>query len=188
MTRYAIDPDRSYVWIDARSSLHPIHSSTNGLDGFVEIDLGADGSLDGDKPPAGTLSLSVERLSSGNRMEDRELQKRMEARKFPTIEGKLDRIEQVGDHRYRVSGEVSLRGTSRRHEDEMTITAVDERNIRLEGASRFDIRDYGMEPPRILMLKVDPVVDVRVELFAVADAAATKHTDDAKAARDPEEA
>ena len=30
----------------------------------------------------------------------------------------------------------------------------------------FDIRDFGMEPPRILMLKVQPEVTVRVEIVA----------------------
>ena len=39
MTRYALDPDRSRVWIEARSSLHPIHSETAGLQGWFEADL-----------------------------------------------------------------------------------------------------------------------------------------------------
>ena len=34
------------------------------------------------------------------------------------------------------------------------------------GESTFDIRDFGMEPPRILMLKVQPEVGVRVEIVA----------------------
>lgn len=169
MPHYVIDPDRSQVWIDARSSVHPIHSSTDGVEGFLEVDLGPGGPADGERPPAGKLSLAVERLSSGNRMEDRELQKRLDARKFPTIEGRLGQIVRLGAGQYRVSGEISLRGRSCEHEDEMTITAVDDRTIRLEGGSRFDIRDFGMEPPRILMLKVEPVVEVRVDLFAVAE-------------------
>ena len=35
MTRYGFVPERSMVTIDARCSLHPIHSSTGGLEGFV---------------------------------------------------------------------------------------------------------------------------------------------------------
>ena len=38
------------------------------------------------------------------------------------------------------------------------------------GHDRFDIRDFGMEPPRVLVLKVDPEVDVRVEIVAVKEA------------------
>ena len=48
----------------------------------------------------------------------------------------------------------------------MAIDKVDDRTIRLSGSSRFDVRDYGMEPPRILMLKVEPEVDVRVDIQA----------------------
>ena len=39
MARYIISPDRSRVWIEARSNVHPIHSSTNGLEGYVELTL-----------------------------------------------------------------------------------------------------------------------------------------------------
>ena len=49
----------------------------------------------------------------------------------------------------------------------MTIRPVDDRTIQLAGASRFDIREFGMEPPRVLLLKVEPEVDVRVEIVAV---------------------
>jgi hypothetical protein len=38
--------------------------------------------------------------------------------------------------------------------------------VTLAGRSTFDIRDFGMEPPRILMLKVQPEVAVRVEIVA----------------------
>ena len=50
MTRYSIVPDRSQVWIDARTNVHPIHSSTSGLEGYVELDLEPSGTID----PAGT--------------------------------------------------------------------------------------------------------------------------------------
>ena len=52
------------------------------------------------------------------------------------------------------------------YEDEITITQVDDRTLKLEGDHTFDIRDFGMDPPKILMLKVEPNVDVRVEIIA----------------------
>jgi hypothetical protein len=48
----------------------------------------------------------------------------------------------------------------------MTLTVVDDHTIRLEGESTFDVRAFGMEPPRILMLRVEPDVKVRVEILA----------------------
>ncbi len=62
------------MWIDARSNVHPIHSTTDGLEGYVDLELAAEGGVDLSATPTGKLSLSVDRLSSGNRMEDRELQ------------------------------------------------------------------------------------------------------------------
>ena len=121
VARYSIVPDRSQVWIEARSNVHPIHSSTSGLEGYVELDLGPSGTVDPAGTPAGSLSLAVDRLKSGNRMEDRELQKRIDARKFPRIEGRLEQVAPNGSEAsYRVTGEVTFRGVSRRYEDRMT--------------------------------------------------------------------
>jgi hypothetical protein len=167
VARFRIVPHRSRVWIDARSSVHPIHSSTDGLEGFVELDLDQDGRVTLDSPPAGNLSLAVGRLSSGNGLEDREMRKRIDARRYPTIKGVFRRMEATErNDRYRVSGEVTFRGVTRRCQDEMTITRVDGTTIKLAGRSRFDVRDFGMEPPRILIFKVEPEVDVRVEIVA----------------------
>jgi polyisoprenoid-binding protein YceI len=96
------------------------------------------------------------------------MQKRIDARRYPTIEGVLDHVIRNGaEQSYRVSGDVTFRGVSRRLEDQMQIRAVDGETIQLDGSARIDIRQFGMEPPRILLLKVKPEVDVRVEIFAV---------------------
>jgi len=167
VARYKIIPERSRVWIDARSNLHPIHSSTEGLEGYIDLEFGPDGEVDLDKEPTGKLSLPVSRLSSGNRMEDREMQKRVDVRRYPSISGVLTSMERTASNgSYRVSGDVTFRGVSRPHQDEMTVKAIDPKTIQLAGKSQFDIRDFGMEPPKVLVLKVLPEVDVRVEIFA----------------------
>jgi hypothetical protein len=164
-------PERSTVSIEARSSLHPIHSNTDGLEGYVDLEVGPDGAVDLATKPAGLLSLAVSRLSSGNRMEDREMYKRIDARRYPIINGVLDQMERSGaTGSYQVSGEITFRGVARHHQDSMTIRRVDPETIELAGKSHFDIRDFGMEPPRILMLKVDPEVEVEVDIVAVKEA------------------
>ena len=163
--RFRIEPKRSRVWIDARSSLHPITSTTDGLEGHIDLEI-SDGLIDVDAGPAGRLSLPVARLSSGNKLQDRELHKRIDARHHPSIDGVLTGIDTAPDGRYLVSGELTFRGIARPVQDEMTIEVVDDRTLHLAGRSRFDIRDFGMEPPRILMLKVEPLVDVRVDIVA----------------------
>ena len=167
MARYRITPQRSYVWIDARSNVHPIHSTTDGLEGFVDVTFLPDGSVDVAAPVTGTLSLTVDHLSSGNRMEDRELQRRIDSRRYPKIEGTLEKIAPSEESEsYLVGGDITFRGVSRHHEDVMSITSVDDGTIRLAGKSSFDIREFGMDPPRILLLKVEPEVAIRVEIFA----------------------
>ena len=65
------------------------------------------------------------------------------------------------------SGDITFRGVSRHHEDLMRSASSTTRRSSWTGKSRFDIREFGMEPPRMLMLKVEPEVDIRVEIFAV---------------------
>jgi polyisoprenoid-binding protein YceI len=171
MARYRIIPERSHVWVDAKSNVHLIHSETDGLEGYVDLEMDSDGRVDLASKPAAKLSLPVSRLSSGNRLEDRELYKRIDARRFPTIEGVLDQMERTADDgSYRVKGNINFRGVVRSHVDLMTISVVDQQTVKLEGRSHFDIREFGMEAPRMLMLRVEPVVEVRVAIVAVKEA------------------
>ena len=167
MARYDIVSERSQVLIEATSSMHPINSRTDGLEGFVELEVGETGRVDTTAEPNGELSLRVERLSSGNALEDRELRRRVDTRRFPTIDGRLRTLHDTGrDDRYVVRGDLTFRGVTNSYEDEMTIARFDDQTLRLEGRSTFDIRDFGMEPPRILMLRVHPEVAVTVTIVA----------------------
>src|SRR5918996_864283 len=115
MPNYRIVPDRSQVWIEAKSSLHPIHGEGRGLSGSVEAEV-VDGRLNLDGTPQIQLELPVEALKSGKAVEDAEMMRRVDARRYPTIRG--------------------------------------------------DIREFRVQPPKILMLKVHPDVKVRVRVVA----------------------
>ena len=167
MARYRIVPNRSQVWIDARSTLHPIRSRTDGLEGFLDLELDDAGHVQPGSSQAAELTLDVRRLSSGNRLEDQEMQRRIDARRYPRIVGVLVEMDPAGsDQSYHVSGDVTFRGVARRCQDQMTLSVLDDETVQLAGSSRFDIRDFGMQPPRVLMLRVEPEVDVRVEIVA----------------------
>ena len=167
MARYQIDPTRSRVTIAARSNVHPIHSETDGLEGWLDLEVQADGAIDLVVEPQAHLELPVDRLRSGNPLEDRELKRRIDARRFPTISGDLVSMQATGtDGTYRVSGTVTFKGVAQTSEDEMTVVVDEDGSVRLQGSSEFDIRDFGMDPPRILMLRVEPVVTVTVDIVA----------------------
>lgn len=86
-TRYTFDSSRSCIWVRGRSSLHPINSETRGITGWFEASTAADGTLDLGQPVSGELALDVARLTSGNQLYDRELRRRIDAQRYPTING-----------------------------------------------------------------------------------------------------
>lgn len=154
------------MWIDARSNVHPIHTETEGLEGWLDLDI-TDGKINVDQTLLGHLEFPVENLKSGNAFEDRELRRRIDARRYPSISGDLKSMKDTDTAgSYIVAGDVTFRGVTHTYEDTMTVAIADDRTVTLAGQSTFDIRDFGMEPPRILMLKVQPEVTVRVEIVA----------------------
>ena len=167
LTRYTLDSVRSCVWVSGRSSLHPINTETRGITGWFEAAPRADGSLDLDQRVSGELELAVERLTSGNQLYDRELRRRVDARRYPTISGRLTRIVRQGPHPdYLVTGEIAFHGKTRTFEHDMQIELTNE-GIALTGEDVFDIREFGMKPPSMLMVRVYPEISVRVELHGV---------------------
>ena len=166
MSRYRIVPERSRIWVDARSSLHPIHVETTGLHGQLDATV-ADGGLVPGGSTTGSIEIEVDRMKSGNVLYDRELERRLEARKYPFIRGSVREVTALGDgQRYRVLGQLEFHGVARPVEGEVRLRVVDERTLEIEGERVFDLRDYGLEPPRILMLKVYPEVRVRAQVIA----------------------
>jgi polyisoprenoid-binding protein YceI len=168
-TRYVFDSARSCVWVSGRSSLHPINTETRGITGWFEASFREDGTLDLGEGVAGELELSVERLTSGNQLYDRELRRRMDAKRYPIIGGRVTQIVINGTHpRYLVAGDISFHGKTRSFEHEMDITRAHD-TVELSGDYVFDIREFGMKPPSMLMVRVYPEISVRVELHGTRD-------------------
>jgi polyisoprenoid-binding protein YceI len=173
LTRYTLDSVRSCVRVSGRSNLHPINTETRGITGWFEASFRNDGALDLQQGAAGELELSVDRLTSGNLLYDRELRRRIDARRFPTIEGRVAHVVANGAHpRYEVVGDISFHGKTRRFAHEMHITST-ESGVELSGDYVFDIREFGMKPPSMLMVRVYPEISVRVELHGTKDGGTT---------------
>ncbi len=181
MTIYRIDPARSRATVDATSSVHPIHSETDGLTGWLELQVNDAGRPNLRSRKGAEISLEVERLRSGNPLEDRELRRRSDAERHPTITGVMRSMRSAGAHAeavgsaaggstFLVEGEVTFRGVTRAYEGLVAIDVGPGGEINVRGAAVFDVRDFGMEPPRILMLRVHPEVTVSIDVVAVPDA------------------
>ncbi len=155
------------MWIEGSSSVHPIHSTTTGLEGWIDLRLTDAGRPDLRTALSARIEFPVSRLRSSNPLEDRELRRRIDARNHPTIEGALTTIVKADEPgRFAVTGDVTFRGVTRPHADLMDVELLDDGSLHLGGRSYFDIREFGMEPPRILMLRVDPVVEVIIDVIA----------------------
>jgi polyisoprenoid-binding protein YceI len=114
----------------------------------------------------GRLEVPVRSLRSGNALEDAELQRRVDARRFPTIVGEVRDASAVdGAGRFRVEGDLTFHGVTQALAGEVCITFDGDR-IRIEGEQVFDVREYGIKPPRILLLRVEPDVRVSIALAA----------------------
>jgi polyisoprenoid-binding protein YceI len=161
--RYRVIPERSKLWADARSSIHPVKVETSGLTGDIEADL--DGQTVRLRAPF-TVDIDAERLRSGNALIDVELQRRLETRKFPRVVGAVKAVGDAGGGRTRLTGELTLHGVTRTTDAEVTTRVIDERTIEIEGEKVIDMRDYGLTPPKLLMFKVYPEVKVRARLVA----------------------
>lgn len=163
MNGYTIDPERSQVWVDGSSSVHPVRATATGLTGWVEIALSKDGSVAEGGGVDGEVRIEVERLRSGNPLVDRETRRRVDAKQFPEIVGRVIAARRTAGDRVAVEGEIDFRGETCRVEGELTLTAGEDGPV-LEGSQRFDVRDLGLEPPRVAMLRVHPEVEVRIRL------------------------
>jgi len=140
VTRYRVVPGSSSIDTEVRSSVHPIHG------GWVEI--------------------PVEAIRSGNRLTDLEMQRRAEVSRYPTIRFEVTRAWPVnGTDRYRAAVSVTAHGRTQAFEEDFRLQRNGGRVV-LDGQHTFDMRDFGVNPPRILTLRVEPQVKVSVRLVA----------------------
>jgi polyisoprenoid-binding protein YceI len=166
VTWFRVIPEESQLWIEARSSLHPIHGEGTGIEGEAELEVN-DGRIVFTATPKARIALPVERLRSGNTLQDMEMRRRVEAQKHPTITGELVKATVLSQPNcYRLQGDLTFHGVTRRLEADVTATSDGEGSLRVEGGYVLDVRGFGVTPPRILGLQVYPEVKVRFRVVA----------------------
>lgn len=149
--------------IRARSSVHPIHVETTELGGYLEVTLDDGGAVVAEGEVHGQVVVSVEDLRSGNPLVDRETLRRLHPRRHPTIVGTLTSLTPGPVAGYEATGTLSFYGVTRPVAGDVTIH-VSDKGLTVEGEQVFDVRDWGLQPPQLLLLKVHPDVHVRLEM------------------------
>ncbi len=165
--RFRLVPDRSVVMVEVRSTVGPISFGALGVTGWVEAEL-ADGAIRPGTQPAARLEIAVDGLRSGNSVYDAELLRRISARRFPNVTLDLrDCVASGSENRYRLAGELTFHGATRPVDGTVNVEVASERRLVVTGEQVFDIRDFDVPSPTVLMLRIYP--DVRVRLHVEAD-------------------
>lgn len=151
----------STVALEASSSMHPIHGEIHEIRGQAVVEV-VDGRIAPGQPPIGFIEADVDALKSGKKLEDIALRKQVEAKKYPTIRYEV-RSAEGGPEQYKVAGAFTFHGITQEFVAEASAT-LDGGVLRVEAARTFDIRDFGVQPFKILTLKVHPEVKLTLHL------------------------
>jgi polyisoprenoid-binding protein YceI len=162
-SRFEVNVGRSAVLIEARSTVGPIAFGTTSVTGQLEVTM-RDGAVDMTEPaPAATLQVELNTLSSGNSLYDAELLNRIEARQFPVTTLELRTVERIGrSERYHVDGDLTFHGVTRLISGTVGVELEADGLLLVAGEHVFDIRDFDVAAPSVLMLRIYP--DVRIQL------------------------
>lgn len=158
-------PEESRFWADLESNVHPVRVTANGIYGFIEGEFNGEGKIDPHAPHRAQFAFWVEDLGSGNDLRDIEMLRRMDAKAYPSIEWVVEKVSVRDSARSRASGRVTVHGQTRRFEGDFTASLADGRLV-AEGTHLFDMRDFGIMPPKFLWLWIEPQVKVGIRIVA----------------------
>lgn len=164
--RFEVVSGESSLTFFATSQLFPVYGKAMEMSGCVEAAWNPNGTLALHPPPAMRLEFKVESLRTGNELQDREMWKLIDSKRFPRIVGELDELSRGALHgRYTAAGQITLAGLARRYEGELLPSRAGE-YVRIRGDINIDVRDFGLKSMKLMVLSVEPLVRVRLRLVA----------------------
>jgi hypothetical protein len=167
---YVVSTADSVLTFEARSTLHPVRGQNASIAGYIDADSMPVGTLVLDPTPAMHIDMAVEGLTSGNAMLDQQMWKLIDSKRFPRISADLRGLAPGSSPgRFSATGDVTLAGRVRSYEGEL-VFGLDPGVLVVDGDLVVDIRDFGLTPPSLLILRVDPVVKVHLHLVAKVNA------------------
>ena len=162
--RYEIDPGRSTVAILATSSVHDIHADAPRPTGWIEL-VGTPGRFGPKTALSGRIEVAADGLTADNPLVEREMRRRVDARRHPVIAGEVTEVDAAGGDRIELTGEITFLGRPQEVTGAVSVS-VEGDGLRVTGRQDLDVRAWGLTPPKLFMLKVHPEVTVTVDLFA----------------------
>src|SRR5882757_2461204 len=171
MTRFLLVGESCELTATARSTLHPVRA-VSPLSGWVEATV-TGGELLRDAPVTARLELPLSALRVDNPLLGREVDRRLEAKRHPLVVAEVERVTAevdeatgTGSGRYRVEGQLTLHSVRRPLSGTARLRVGPGGELAVAGRTRLDIRDFGLRPPSMLGLRVQPEVDVELRILA----------------------
>jgi polyisoprenoid-binding protein YceI len=168
MTTYKLVSQRCELIARARSSLHPVQASSSTLTGEIDAVI-VDGALDLDQPASARIEVPLGSLRADNALVSREIQNRLDTRRFPTAAVTVSKVTGPVNGGYELHGELTLRHVTQPVTARAVLVSSDPRTLEVSGELTFDVRDFQLDPPKMLGLRVYPEVAVTVRIVAAAD-------------------
>lgn len=135
--------------------LHEFTGTSDHLNGMIST---VDATVD--------FFLDLATLDTGNKKRDKDMRRTLEVEEFPfaeftgTLTSPLD-LSQETPQPATVRGEFTLHGITREVEISGTLTPRGEA-LELAASWTLNLEDYRIEPPRLLVIKVDPEQDIEI--------------------------
>ena len=160
--RYRIVPDASTVTIIGETSLYPIVVNVTP-NGWLEAAV-VDGEFAAGTEIRAEVEIAVIEFRSGNPLVDRETRRRLRANQDPTISGSVREVVKIDGPEATVKGTVTFLGRNVEQEGVVRLSDPGDGSLSLTGRGQMDVQWWGLEPPTLLVLKMDPVVTVSIDL------------------------
>lgn len=152
------------------TTMYPVFGKVAELVGSIDAAWNGDGTIAADPAPKMHVEFKVEDLRTGNELQDHEMWKLIDSKRFPKIAADLRELKPgAAGGRYTATGQITLAGLSRRYEGEFA-PSYDGAQVTIDGDLQVDVRDFGLKPMKLLVLSVAPLVKVRLHLVARAAA------------------
>jgi YceI-like domain len=164
--RFEVASLESSLTFFATSTLFPVYGKAADFSGYVEAAWNENGALALRPSPRMYLELRVESLRTGNDLQDREMWKLIDSKRFPKIFAELRELSTGAlPGRYVAAGLITLAGLGRRYDGELLLSRAGD-EVRVSGDISVDVRDFGLKSMNLLVLSVEPLVRVRLRLVA----------------------
>lgn len=151
--------------VDARSNVGVVSFGSTEISGVIEAVRAGD-RVDTASRPRATLTLPLASLTSGNALFDAELQQRLGVQRYPVVTIELIDTEPVSGSDYQVSGTMTIHGVTSTLRGAVTVSFPEPDTVLVTGEHVVDIRDFDIDLPAVLMLRIYPEVKVSLHLLA----------------------